>query len=100
MNRGIAEDGQTGLERGSVPVSGETSVSASGEEMFSMPSSARRRLSLILFLTALIFCAWFFHVGHVNQIARFDAVNAFFENTGEDAHTFRIDRYQIGRAHV
>ncbi|MBR4718108.1 MAG: hypothetical protein IKP09_08630, partial [Lentisphaeria bacterium] len=58
-----------------------------------MPSSARRRVSLIVFFTALVFCAWFFHVGHVNQIARFDAVSAFFENTGDDAHTFRIDRY-------
>ena len=90
MNRGIAEDGQTGTERGGFgPVSGETS---------SMPSSARRRLSLMLFLTALVFCAWFFHVGHVNQIARFDAVSAFFENTGDDAHTFRIDRYLYSEA--
>ena len=57
------------------------------------PSVSRRRLSLLLFLTVLLFCSWFFHVGHVNQIARYDAVSAFFENTGEDAHTFRIDRY-------
>ena len=90
MNRGIAEDGRTEEpERGINPASGET---------FSMPSSARRRLSLILFLTALLFCAWFFHVGHVNQIARFDAVSAFFENTGDDAHTFRIDRYLYSEA--
>ena len=84
MNRSIAEDVRTEPGQGSDPASGESS---------SMPSSARRRLSLILFFTALLFCAWFFHVGHVNQIARFDAVSAFFENTGEDAHTFRIDRY-------
>ncbi len=69
-----------------------------GEEVFSKPSSARRRLSLILFFTALVFCAWFFHVGHVNQIARYDAVSAFFENTGDDAHTFRIDRYLYSEA--
>lgn len=59
--------------------------------------SAKSRLSfrtrLVLFLTALLFCSWFFQVGHVNQISRYDAVNAFFENTGDDAHTFRIDRY-------
>jgi len=98
MNRGIAEDGQTGAERGGFePASGEASASTPGE-VSSMPSSARRRLSLILFFTALIFCAWFFHVGHVNQIARFDAVNAFFENTGEAAHTFRIDRYLYSEA--
>ena len=95
MNRGIAEDGRTdGPERGGVvPASGEASAPASGEASVSLPPSARRRLSLILFFTALLFCAWFFHVGHVNQIARFDAVSAFFENTGDDAHTFRIDRY-------
>ena len=84
MNRGSAEDGRTEPERDGVPVPGGASV---------MSSSARRRLSLILFFTALLFCAWFFHVGHVNQIARYDAVSAFFENTGGDAHTFRIDRY-------
>ena len=86
MSRGIAEDGRTEEpERdGMDPVPGEMSV---------MAPSARRRLSLILFFTALLFCAWFFHVGHVNQIARYDAVSAFFENTGDDAHTFRIDRY-------
>ena len=94
MNRGSAEDGRTEEpERDGVPVSGEAPASAFGESSESMPASARRRLSLILFFTALLFCAWFFHVGHVNQIARFDAVSAFFENTGADAHTFRIDRY-------
>ncbi len=94
MNRGIAEDGRTEPERDGIdPVSGEASASAPGETSVSMPSSSRRRVSLILFFTALVFCAWFFHVGHVNQIARFDAVSAFFENTGDDAHTFRIDRY-------
>ena len=93
MNRGIAEDGRTEEpERGIVFASGEASASAPGEAS-PMPSSARRRLSLILFFTALLFCTWFFHVGHVNQIARYDAVSAFFENTGDDAHTFRIDRY-------
>ena len=92
MNRGIAEDGRTEPERGGIPGPGEASVSAPAEAS-AMSSSARRRLSLILFLTALLFCAWFFHVGHVNQIARYDAVSAFFENTGDDAHTFRIDRY-------
>lgn len=91
MNRGIAEDGRTEKpERGCVPVPGEAPVSG---EASVMPAPARRRLSLILFFTALLFCAWFFHVGHVNQIARYDAVSAFFENTGADAHTFRIDRY-------
>ena len=87
MDRSIAEDGRTeGPERdGIVPAteSGSSSLSA----------SARRRLSLMLFFTALLFCAWFFHAGHVNQIARYDAVSAFFENIGDDAHTFRIDRY-------
>ena len=100
MKRGIAEDGRTdGPERDGVPASGavspsgEISASAPCEASVSMPSSARRRVSLIVFFTALLFCAWFFHVGHVNQIARFDAIFAFFENTGDDAHTFRIDRY-------
>ena len=86
MNRSIAEDGRTGPERGVAPESCPAPVSPA-------PSGSRRRLSLVLFLTALLFCAWFFHVGYVNQIARYDAVSAFFENTGEDAHTFRIDRY-------
>ena len=91
MNGSIAEDGRTEKpERGCVPVPGEAPVSG---EASVMPAPARRRLSLILFFTALLFCAWFFHVGHVNQIARYDAVSAFFENTGADAHTFRIDRY-------
>ena len=85
MNRGSAKDGRTEPERNGVPVPGEASVMSS--------HSARRWLSLILFFTTLLFCAWFFHVGHVNQIARYDAVSAFFENTGDDAHTFRIDRY-------
>ena len=84
MNRGSAEDERTEPARDGVPVSVESTV---------MPSSARRRLSLFLFLTALLFCAWFFQVGNVNQIARYDAIFAFFENTGDDAHTFRIDRY-------
>ena len=85
MNRGIAEDGRTEKpERGGV-------VSVPGETV--SLSSPARRLSFILFFTALLFCTWFFHVGHVNQIARYDAVSAFFENTGDDARTFRIDRY-------
>jgi hypothetical protein len=94
MNRGRAEDGRTEeAERGGVvPASGEPSASATGEPSFAS-ASARRLLPLILFLTALVFCAWFFHVGHVNQIARYDAIFAFFENAGGDAHTFRIDRY-------
>ena len=75
------------------PVSGGASASAASGEATLMTAPARRRLSLILFSTALLFCAWFFHAGHVNQIARYDAVSAFFENTGDDAHTFRIDRY-------
>ena len=99
MNRGIAEVGRTEEpERGGVSASGELSASApceitASEASVSMSGSARRRVSLFLFLTALVFCAWFFHVGHVNQIARYDAVSAFFENTGDNAHTFRIDRY-------
>ena len=93
MNRGNAEDGRTEPERDGVePVSGESSASVSGDATV-LSASARRRLTLILFFTALLFCAWFFHVGHVNQIARYDAVSAFFENTGDDAYTFRIDRY-------
>ncbi len=91
MNRGSAEDERTEPERDGVPVSGE---------MSSMPPSARRRLSLILFFTTLLFCAWFFQVGNVNQIARYDAVFAFFENTGDDAHTFRIDRYLYSEGKV
>jgi len=86
MNGSIAEDGRTEPERGISPESCPAPASRSS-------SVSRRRLSLMLFFTALLFCAWFFHVGHVNQIARYDAVNAFFENTGDDAHTFRIDRY-------
>ncbi len=92
MDRSIAEDGRTEPERNGVPASDADSVSVPGAASVTQ-SSARRRLSLILFFTALLFCAWFFHVGHVNQIARYDAVSAFFENTGDDAHTFRIDRY-------
>ena len=88
MDRGIAEDGHGGLERGNGPES----------RPVQSLSAFRRRRSLLLFLTALLFCAWFFHVGHVNQIARYDAVNAFFENTGDDAHTFRIDRYLYSEA--
>lgn len=84
MNGSIVEDGRTEPERDGIPAPGETSV---------MTPSARRRVSLVLFLTSLLFCSWFFHVGDVNQIARYDAVSAFFENTGDDAHTFRIDRY-------
>ena len=91
MNRGIAEDERTEPERDGVPASGEPTV---------MPSSARRRLSLMLFLTSLLFCAWFFQVGNVNQIARYDAIFAFFENTGDDAHTFRIDRYLYSEGKV
>ena len=91
MNRGKAEDERTEPERDGVSVSGEVS---------SMSSSARRRLSLILFLTALLFCGWFFQVGNVNQIARYDAIFAFFENTGDDAHTFRIDRYLYSEGKV
>ena len=107
MKRGNAEDGRTdGPERDGVPASGavspfgEISASAPCEASVSMPSSARRRVSLILFFTALVFCAWFFHVGHVNQIARYDAIFAFFENTGDDAHTFRIDRYLYSEGKV
>lgn len=92
MNRGSAEDERTEPELDGVPVPGEASVFAS-VEVSPLSVSARRRLSLILFFTALLFCAWFFHVGHVNQIARYDAIFAFFENAGDDAHTFRIDRY-------
>ena len=92
MDRSSAEDGRTGPERDGIPAPDETSASALGEAS-GKPSAARRRVSLVLFFTALVFCAWFFHVGHVNQIARYDAVSAFFENTGDDAHTFRIDRY-------
>ena len=91
MNRGNAEDERTEPERDGIPVTGEVS---------SMPSSARRRLSLMLFFTALLFCAWFFQVGNVNQIARYDAIFAFFENTGDDAHTFRIDRYLYSEGKV
>ena len=50
-------------------------------------------MKIALFLTVLVCCSWFFQVGHVNQISRYDAVSAFFENTGDDARTFRIDRY-------
>ena len=92
MSRSIAEDGQAGAKRGIV------SESSSALSAAAMPSSARRRISLMLFFTALLFCAWFFHVGHINQIARYDAVSAFFENTGDDAHTFRIDRYLYSEA--
>ena len=91
MNRGKAEDERTEPERDGVSVSGEVS---------SMSSSARRWLSLILFFTALLFCGWFFQVGNVNQIARYDAIFAFFENTGDDAHTFRIDRYLYSEGKV
>jgi|GEM_PF-2163021 len=52
-----------------------------------------RKIKLMLFLAVLIPCVWFFHAGHINQTARYDAIQAFFENTGENAHTFRIDRY-------
>ena len=100
MNRGNAENGRTEPERDGVPVSGEAHAPASGEASFSMPVSARRRLSLMLFLTALLFCAWFFQVGNVNQISRYDAIFAFFENTGDDAHTFRIDRYLYSEGKV
>ena len=107
MSRSLAADMQTGAEgktvSGSGPVSSCASAASSSGAASPCASAAsssgtasgrsRRRLSLVLFLTALVFCAWFFHVGHVNQIARYDAVSAFFENTGEDAHTFRIDRY-------
>jgi hypothetical protein len=89
MDRSIAEDGRTEPERDGIPAPGCVEL---GETSVITPS-ARRRVSLVLFLTALLFCSWFFHVGDVNQIARYDAVNAFFENTGDDAHTFRIDRY-------
>ena len=85
MSRSITEDEHAGPEGGPLPETLSTPDSS--------PSVSRRRLSLVLFLTVLLFCSWFFHVGHVNQIARYDAVSAFFENTGEDAHTFRIDRY-------
>ena len=91
MNRGSAEDERTEPARDGVPVSVESTI---------MPSPARRRLSLFLFLTALLFCAWFFQVGNVNQIARYDAIFAFFENTGDDAHTFRIDRYLYSEGKV
>ena len=91
MNLGSAEDERMEPERDGVPVPGEVS---------SMSPSARRRLSLILFFTALLFCAWFFQVGNVNQIARYDAIFAFFENTGDDAHTFRIDRYLYSEGKV
>ena len=91
MNRDSAEAERTKPERDGVPVPGETSF---------MPSSSRRRLSLVVFFTALVFCAWFFQVGNVNQIARYDAIFAFFENTGEDAHTFRIDRYLYSEGKV
>ncbi len=99
MNRSIAEDGRTEEpDRDGVSASREKAASVPGEtsaasKVCAAPLSARRRISLMLFLTVLVFCAWFFHVGHVNQIARYDAVSAFFENTGDDAHTFRIDRY-------
>ena len=87
MNRSIAEGAQTGAERDGLSGAGSASSSPA------MSPRARRRLSPVLFLTALLFCAWFFQAGHVNQTARYDAVSAFFENTGADAHTFRIDRY-------
>ena len=102
MNRGKAEDERTEPERDGVPASADSSASSSVElsASFPLPSSARRRLSLILFFTALLFCAWFFQVGNVNQISRYDAVFAFFENTGDDAHTFRIDHYLYSEGKV
>ncbi len=51
------------------------------------------RFRLFLLLLIAIPCLFFFHAGHVNQTSRYDAISAFFENTGENTHTFRIDRY-------
>lgn len=85
MNGSIAEDVGVGPERADYP--------GSAPDPSAMSRRSRRRLSLVVFFTALLFCSWFFHVGHVNQLARYDAVSAFFENTGDDARTFRIDRY-------
>ena len=48
---------------------------------------------LALFLLVLLGCGWFFSTGGWNQLSRYDAIFAFSENKGEDAHTFRIDRY-------
>ena len=83
-----------GISAASEPnVDRETASPAAGSCDLSANPRLPFRVSLVLFLTALLFCSWFFQVGHVNQISRYDAVNAFFENTGDDAHTFRIDRY-------
>jgi len=85
MDRSIAEEEPIGRVDASPDAS--TSSGATASPVLS------RRTRTVLFLSVLVFCSWFFQVGHVNQISRYDAVSAFFENTGEDAHTFRIDRY-------
>lgn len=56
-------------------------------------ADARRfkRAALVAFLLILAACSWFFSVGHVNQISRYDAIFAFYRNSGENAWTFRID---------
>ena len=48
---------------------------------------------IALFLLVFLACGWFFSTGGWNQISRYDAIFAFAENEGADAHTFRIDRY-------
>ena len=61
---------------------------------FSCGGSRTGRIGEVaLFLLVLLACGWFFSTGGWNQISRYDAIFAFAENEGEDAHTFRIDRY-------
>lgn len=50
-----------------------------------------QRTTFAAFLLILLTCSWFFSVGHVNQISRYDAMFSFYRNTGENAWTFRID---------
>lgn len=68
----------------------------STETKFSLPGrgalSGRVR-ELALFLLVLLACGWFYSIGGWNQISRYDAIFAYAENEGADAHTFRIDRY-------
>lgn len=62
-------------------------------QVLTAPSRSAFLRNLLLFLLVFLPCVWFFSSGHINQTSRYDAIFAWFENSDEDAHTFRIDRY-------
>ena len=79
------------MENESTETKDETAVS--GVSLPCRSAFSGRIRELALFLLVFLACGWFFSTGGWNQISRYDAIFAYAENEGADAHTFRIDRY-------